>query len=96
MTTRDDFVRRMHDRLDQWNADIDALTARMEHVGVDARDELRKQIDDLRARQHDARARLDALRAAGEDAWGDLRAGVEMAWDAIAAALDSARTRFGK
>lgn len=96
MTTRDDFVRRMHDRLDQWNADIDALTARMEHVGADARDELGKQIDELRARQDDARARLDALRAAGEDAWGDLTAGVEMAWDAIAAALDSARARFGK
>lgn len=96
MTTRDDFVRRMHAQLDQWNADIDALSARMEHVEAEARDELRRQIEALRARQDEARGTLDALRGAGEDAWQDLKAGVEMAWDAIGQAVDSARSRFGK
>jgi hypothetical protein len=42
------------------------------------------------------RTKLASLRNAGEGAWEDLKAGVDMAKDAIGEALESARSRFNK
>jgi len=96
MSTRDEYVRKMHSMLDKGNAEIDALTARMEHAEAGARAAYQKQIATLRARQDEARAKLESLRNAGEGAWQDMKAGVELAWDAIGEAIESARSRLGK
>ena len=50
----------------------------------------------LRVRQDEARARLESLRNAGEGAWQDLKAGVELAWEAIGEAIESAKSRIKK
>lgn len=92
MSTREDYVQKTHALLDELNDEIDALTERAENAGADVRDE----IAELRARQDEARTRLASLRHAGEGAWQDLRAGVEMAKDAIGEAIESAKTRFRK
>lgn len=94
MITRDEFVRKMHARLDQWNADIDALKAKADSAEADARAEYHKQLETLRTRRDDARSKLHELEAAGENAWEDLKAGVEMAWDAVSEAVRSATSRF--
>jgi len=96
MSTRDEFVRKMHSLLDEGNAEIDALEAKAAHAEAGARDAYRKQIAALRAKQEEARARLESLRTAGEGAWQDMKAGVEMAWEAIAEAIDSAKSRIRK
>ncbi len=92
MGTRDEYVQKMHELLDKLNAEIDALTERAENAGADMRDELAE----LRGKQDQARTKLASLRNAGEGAWQDLRAGVEMAKDAIGEAIESAKTRFKK
>jgi multidrug resistance efflux pump len=96
MSTRDEFVRKMHSLLDKGNAEIDALEAKAEHAEAGARDAYRKQIAALRTKQEEARARLESLRTAGEGAWQDMKAGVDMAWEAIAEAIDSAKSRIKK
>jgi predicted nucleic acid-binding Zn-ribbon protein len=90
MGTRDEYVKKMHELLDKLNAEIDALTERAENAGADMRDELAE----LRGKQDQARTKLASLRNAGEGAWQDLKAGVEMAKDAIGEAIESAKTRF--
>jgi predicted nucleic acid-binding Zn-ribbon protein len=92
MGTRDEYVQKMHQLLDKLNAEIDALTERAENAGADMRDELAE----LRGKQDQARTKLASLRNAGEGAWQDLKAGVEMAKDAIGEAIESAKTRFKK
>lgn len=96
MSTRDEYVRKMHSMLDKLNGEIDTLSTRAGQVETDMRDEYRKQIDALRARQQEARAKLESLRDAGEDAWEDFKAGVDLAREAIAEAIESARSRFHK
>ena len=54
------------------------------------------EIAGLRAKQDEARTKLASLRNAGEGAWEDLKAGVEMARDAIGEAIKSAKSRFNK
>lgn len=92
MGTRDEYVQKMHELLDKLNAEIDALTERAENAGADMRDELAE----LRSKQDQAHTKLASLRNAGEGAWQDLRAGVEMAKDAIGEAIESAKSRFKK
>ena len=96
MSTRDEYVRKMHDMLQKLDAEIDTLAARAGHVEADVRDEYHKQLAQLRTRRDEARAKLDTLRGAGEGAWQDLKAGVELAWEAIGEAVDSARSRLRK
>ncbi|MCU0810515.1 MAG: coiled coil domain-containing protein [Thiobacillaceae bacterium] len=96
MSAREEYVQKMHELLDKLNAEIDVLASKAEHAEDEVREEYRQQITHLRARQHDAKAKLASLRNAGESAWEDLKAGVDMAKEAIGEALESARSRFSK
>lgn len=51
-------------------------------------------MDELRARRDEAKVHLKEIQQAGESAWEDLKAGAELAWESIAQAIESARTRF--
>ncbi|MDT3706920.1 MAG: coiled coil domain-containing protein [Thiobacillus sp.] len=92
MSSREEYVQKMHELLDKLNAEIDSLTKRAENTGAD----LREELAGLRGKQDEAGTRLAALRTAGEGAWEDLKAGVELAKDAIGEAVESAKSRFQK
>ena len=98
MITKDEFVRTMHAKLDQWNAEIDTLSAKADqaaqHAEVDARAEYHKQLEALRSKRDAARSKLGELESAGESAWQDLKAGVELAWESVSEAMRSATSRF--
>lgn len=96
MSTRDEYVRRMQAKLEEWNADIDALTARGSEVSAEMKHEYQQQIEALKAKQAGARQKMEELQKSGESAWDDLKAGIELAWTAIGEAVDSAKSRFGK
>lgn len=94
MSSRDEYIRRMQAKLDEWNADIDSLTVKAGEVSADARSECNEQIASLKAKQTAARQKIDELQHSGEGAWEDLKTGIELAWSAIGEAIDSARSRF--
>jgi predicted nucleic acid-binding Zn-ribbon protein len=94
MSTKDEFVRKMHAKLDQWNADIDALSAKAEHAEASARAEYHKQLEALRSKRDHARGKLSEVESASEGAWQDLKAGVELAWESVSEAVRSATARF--
>lgn len=94
MSKRDEYVARLHARLDQWNAEIDEWVARAETAKEDAKADYQEKIDELRGKREAAGRQLKSLQDAGEDAWEDLKSGVEMAWEAMGEAVESARARF--
>jgi multidrug resistance efflux pump len=94
MSTKEEFVRTMHAKLDQWNAEIDALSARAEQAEADARAEYHKQLEILRSKRDQARGKLGEVESASEGAWQDLKAGVELAWESVSEAVRSAAARF--
>lgn len=96
MSTKEDFVRKMHAKLDQWNAEIDVLAAKADAAEASARAEYHKQIEALRSKRDYARSKLGELESAGEGAWQDLKAGVELAWESVSEAVRSATARFNK
>lgn len=105
MSTKDEFVRKMHSELDQWNNKIDALVAKVDQAEEHVHAELHKKIEALRGKRDTAHKQLSELEHASEKAWKDMKVGVEIAWedmnlgietvwDAISEAIDSAKSRF--
>jgi uncharacterized coiled-coil DUF342 family protein len=94
MSSRDEYVRKMQAKLEEWNAEIDALTVKAGKVTAEVRNEYNEQIELLKARQAEARQKIEELQHAGENAWGDLKSGIELARTAMGEAIDSARSRF--
>ena len=94
MSTRDEYVRRMQAKLEEWNADIDALTVKGSEVSAELKSEYAEQIEALKAKQAAARQKVEEMQKSGEGAWEDLKAGMELAWNAVSEAIDSAKSRF--
>lgn len=94
MSSRDDYVRKMQAKLEEWNAEIDILAAKASAASAELKDEYNEQLNALKAKQAAARQTLEEVQKSGESAWQDLKAGAELAWTAIAEAVDSAKSRF--
>lgn len=94
MHSREDFVRALQLKLEEWNMEIDLLSEKAGIVRADLRDEYQKQIESLKEKRESAQQKITELNEAGESAWNDLKAGVELAWSALSEAIDSAKSRF--
>lgn len=94
MSMKQAYVEKVQARLNEWDAEIEKLKARAEGAEADAKIEYHEQIETLREEQREAQAKLDELRAAGDNAWEDMKAGVQQAWDSLEHAAEKARSRF--
>jgi uncharacterized coiled-coil DUF342 family protein len=94
MSSRDEYIRKMQAKLEEWNAEIDTLTAKASEVKADVKNEYNEQIESLKLKQVAARQKIEVLQHSGESAWEDLKSGIELAWNAMGEAIDSARSRF--
>ena len=91
---RDAYVQKMKAKLDEWNADITKLEATARQRDADARADVQRRIEELKEKRKKVADDLDRLRRRGEDAWEDLKAGIDSAAGALGEALRSARSRF--
>jgi len=91
---RDAFAQKLKAKIDEWNAEIDRLTAKAQQAEAEARMEYLEQVEEIRKHRDEARQRLKKLQEAGEGAWEDLKSGAEMAVDSMVQAVKSARERF--
>lgn len=94
MSKRSEYVERMKATLDKWNADIDKLEAQAKIAQTDIKAEFRQQIDAIKKQRDEAKAKLKTLESASDEAWEDIKAGIEMTWTSLSSALDSAISRF--
>lgn len=91
---RQAYIDKIQARLNEWDAEIEKLTAQADEAGADAKIRYEKQVDDLKKRQKEAQLKLDDMRKAGEDAWDDMKAGVEDAWKSLEKGIKDATSRF--
>ena len=94
MNTKDEFVRKMHSELDQWNNEIDALVAKVDQTEEQVQTEFRKQIEALHSKRDEVHKKLHELEQASESAWEDMKLGIEIAVGDISEAINSAISRF--
>lgn len=94
MSLKDAYERKLQAQLKEWNAEIGKLKAQADRKQADTQIEYYQKIAELEALQETAREKLDTLEKQSDDAWEDLKAGVEYAVDALSEAVRSARSRF--
>lgn len=94
MTDKEAYLQKMQAKLDECDANINALKAKASGISADAQIELNKQVDDIKSERNDMKQKYEELKDAGEDAWEDIRDGAEAAWDRVTLSFKSAKDRF--
>lgn len=94
MSMKEAYQKKLQAQLDEWNAEIDKLKAKADKAEADAQLEYYKKIEELRYMQDSANRKLEKLREASDDAWEDLKAGIDSACNSLGNALKSAVSRF--
>ena len=83
MSKRDVYIEKMKQQLDELNAKMSKLEAKAQEAKDDAREKYKKEMSKLRQQSKLAVAKLDELKAAGEDTWETLVAEMEKIRDAL-------------
>jgi predicted nucleic acid-binding Zn-ribbon protein len=91
---RDAYVKKLKDRIDDWNAQIDKLSAKVDHMDMRARAEYRKRLEDARKKRKDLEGSIASMQKAGEGAWEALKEGIEKSWEQLKAGLSKTKSEF--
>lgn len=94
MSKRHEYLDKLKAQLEEWEYDIDRLEARLEDAQGEAKVKMDKAITDLKAKQKDVQGKLKVIEEAAEDAWQDVRDGLELAWDSLKLGFLAAKSEF--
>ncbi len=83
MSKRDIYIEKMKLQLDELNAKMSRVELKAKEAKEDARDKYREEMDKLRAQSKVAVAKLDEIKAAGEDSWENMVTEMEKVRDAF-------------
>jgi len=93
MSKRDEYVEKMKHKLDEWNHDIDKLEEKSEHLKDDVKVAYQKEINSLKQQRETVKGKVNELIHASEEAWDELKVGVEEAWKKFTDAIGKAHSR---
>ena len=89
-----EYEKKLKAQLEEWDADINRLRAKANAARAEARVKYLDEVDKLRDQKKQAQARLDELEEAQEDAWEDMKTGIDAAWKNLGNAVNNAVERF--
>ena len=81
-------------QLREWKAKIAVLKARADKAKAEQKIRYYETLEALQEKYQRAHKKLEALGAAGEDAWEKLTDGVEAAWQDLREAIERATDKF--
>jgi chromosome segregation ATPase len=87
---RKELIDKLTAQLEQLDTKIDKLESKAGKAGAGAHQEYDSQIKDLKHRMAEAQEKLNALKKSGDEAWKELREGVEKAMDEVDSAVKRA------
>lgn len=90
------YQERIEVQLKEWEPQMDVLKARAEQVKTDARMMYKEQIENLRQKQEAARQRLQELKDSSEEAWEELRVGLDKTLEDLKEAFSRSKSKFRK
>ena len=94
MSSKDEYVQKLHAKIDEWNAEIDSLKAKGESVKAGKKAEYEKELEALKMKRKDLEEKAKQLAGAGENAWKDLKSGIDGAFSSLENAVTAAKSRF--
>ncbi len=94
MSDKNAYEKKQQARLDEWAAEIDKLKAKAELADAEARIKLNEEIKQAETMQQKVEDKLAELRSSTDDAWTDIKHGLDEAADSLGSSLRSAVSRF--
>jgi len=94
MQKKEEYQKALEDKLEAYDEKIDDLSAMAGKAIGDAKTEMEKSIDELKAKRDSAAEKLDELRGSSGEAWEDMKTGMDKAMDDIEKAYEEAKSRF--
>ncbi len=100
MMNKDDLLHQMKKKLDdlnyRWNIERNKFEAKAQHESADAIKKFEEKREAFRKYRMQMKEKINELDAAGENAWVDLKGGVEDAWKSLSSAFDKATSHYKK
>jgi hypothetical protein len=94
MSKKQAYEEKFNAQLDELNAKVDILKAKAKQAEASAKADYYETIEDLLKKKSEVQTRFEQLQKAGDEAWEDMKQGVESSASTFAAAVKSAVSRF--
>lgn len=94
MANREAYKEKIRAQLDEWKAEADKLRAKMRQKQAESKIDTSKYLDEIKKNRKRVKAKLEELEDAGEDAWDDIKAGLEKATSELKESFSKARKKF--
>jgi hypothetical protein len=94
MSTKEAYRQKIEAELELVQAKLAEFKAQAKISTADARIKHAKQVEDIEQKVGATKAKLKELGAASEDAWEQLKDGVESTWGALSVAIRNAAAKF--
>lgn len=94
MSNKEAYKQKVRAQLDEWKAEADKLRAKIKKNQADKKIDSQKYLDELKEKQKRVRAKLEQLEDASEDAWEDLKDGLEKTSAELKQTFTKVRSKF--
>ena len=89
---RDEYVRKLKEQVDQWNAQL----AKWEAMSEEVKNRSLQQLDEAQVRRDEALGELRRIQGASAEAWGEMMRGADNVFKDMREAFERARKAFEK
>jgi hypothetical protein len=94
MASKEAYQKKLEAQLNEWDAKLKQLGATAKTATADARINYENQLEDLKRKRAAAHETLQELGKRGENAWEDMKDGMEKAWDEMSKSIENIAARF--
>lgn len=98
METKDSYLEKMKAKFDdlnyKWNIERNKLEAKAQNAKVEVKKKFEEQLKTLQKRRGEMSQKLDQIDVASEDAWRDIKEGVDNAWQSLNETIKKVRSHF--
>ncbi|MDF0601619.1 hypothetical protein P1J78_12815 [Psychromarinibacter sp. C21-152] len=94
-TDKDAYEKRARAQLEEWRAEIEKLKAQADKAEADARIHYQQKLEELKAHRDQMQAQLEQYQKSGQDAFWDMKKGLDKSWSEMESAMRQAWSRFG-
>ena len=94
MESRDQYVKDLQSKLDEWNEQISKFQGHVESTTGEAKARYESQLKDMQAHADDAKNRMQELIQSSAADWETMRGNFESTWGNIASGFGRAWSRF--
>ncbi len=94
MSSKDEYIEKMKNQLDEWNKDIDRLEAQISEVQSSAKEQLQTRLKQAREGYETAKEKLEEIRAGGEESWEKARDEIEHVGKVLKQSINYFRSRL--